>query len=156
MANIYKGAGLCPFGTSIAGYGSVAEADNTKHTLYLDSNNSQQNCRAIDPKTGDYMLDDNDQFMGMTNIQQKVLLALTTMRNSSIQNNLGINLSNIQVIGRNFDYLIRNEINNALKDLINNKEILLLDIKISTKNNKALINILWKDLTTNTLQNNIL
>ena len=107
--------------------------------------------RFINPVTQDYMFDSNGHIVGGNGIQQLVYLALVTIRGSSAMIDLGQSFSNVKVIGANYVSLVKNEVNKALKPLIDQKKIVLIDVKVNRSGtNMSVIDVKWKDLATGT------
>lgn len=157
VISLVKGLGLCPAGQSYAGFGSVAtEAETNRQDLIIDEGPLKGqigDCRLIDPVTQDYRYNSNGYMVGGIGIQQKVYLALLTVKGSSAQLNLGQSFSNVKVIGTNFLQQITSEVNNALSDLISKKQISLnavVPIRDPISNTMIRIDIQWTDLISGT------
>jgi hypothetical protein len=144
------GAGFAPFGTSSAGFGSPSTTNPFNKTILIDDFGVPGQTRFIDPTTGDYKFNSNGRLVGGNGIQQLVYLALLTVRGSSAMENLGQSFSNVKTMGTNYITLVKNEVNKALKDLIDQKKISLIDVNVTRLNNTSRIDIKWKDLASGT------
>ena len=151
-----KGAGLSPFGSGLAGFGSIStETYTSRQDLVIDDGPLKGqigDCRLIDPITKDYKYNDNGYMVGGIGIQQQVYLALLTVKGSSAQLNLGQEYSNVRTIGSNFEVLITQEVEASLFTLTDSKKIKLnnvVPIKDSNNNTLVRIDVKWTDLTTN-------
>lgn len=153
----FLGAGLSPAGTSYAGYGSPSSTISTNKTVLIDDYGLNGNVRLIDPVTMDYKFDDDGNIVGGDGIQQMVYLALLTVKNSSVIANFGQAFTNIKVIGDKYKSKVVSEVNSALKSLVDQKKISIVNIDIKINGtNQTRIHIVWKNLTTNTEQTNII
>lgn len=146
------GAGISTFGTGVAGIGNPSQATVITRRVYLDKFNNPGNVKFIDPKTGDYLFNEDGTLQGGDGMEQMVYLALVTVRGSSVVRNLGQNYSELRTIPDNFESLIREEIKIALSDLTENGLIRLDSVDVIRNiNNLQRLEILirWTDLTTN-------
>ena len=154
-SSTYLGAGLAPAGSSLAGYGSPSTTVSINKTILIDDFGRNGNVRLIDPVTMDYKFNSKGCLVGGDGIQQMVYLALLTVKNSSALSNFGQSFTNIKVIGEHYVTLVTNEVNQALKKLIDSKKISLLNVDVKRIGpNKSKIDIRWRNLTTNTDQIN--
>lgn len=151
MSNIILGAGFSPFGSSYAGYGVPASSTLPNTTVLISSTfGVPGQTRFIDPVTGDYVFNANGRIIGGNAIQQMVYLAIKTVKGSCAVTDLGQSFSKVQTIGANYITLVKNEVNNALKYMIDNRLIQLIDVVVSQQGTQARIQIKWKDIATNT------
>jgi phage gp46-like protein len=121
----------------------------TNKTILIDKYGKPGQTRLIDPLTGDYVFNNDGRIVGGNGIQQMVYLAMKTIRGSCAETDLGQTLSNIKVIGNNYATLVKNEVNKALKPLVDQKKIEIIDIQVSRAgSNKSIINVKWRDLET--------
>src|SRR5713101_6487420 len=118
MSIPFSGAGSSGAGSTFAGFGTPAAANIPNFNLYKTVLGNNRTCRLIDPISKDYVLDDFGNFVGQTNAQQLVYLALVTARDSSILSNFGLDIFNVQVIKSDTLQNLRNSVNEALRDLI--------------------------------------
>lgn len=154
--NTFLGAGVSPFGTTFAGTGSPAQ-QNIKRLIWKDIYGNQQNARLIDPITRDYSFDEYGYSMGMTDIQQLVYLALVTTKNSSIISNMGVDYYNSQVIKSNYITQITEDVNQALKTLINERKVILNSVNVAKNGpNQLMVVVKWTDATRNLAFANII
>ncbi len=146
----FRGFGLAPFGLSPYGYGSPALANPNVGLIFKKTDNSIGSNRFINPETRDYMIDeDTGRLVGQDAVQQLVYLALVTVKGSSAVTNLGQSFTSIQVKTQNVDIIIKNEVNLALKKLIDKKQITLNDVFVEFVNGAALIRVVWTDISQN-------
>lgn len=155
MATAATGAGFSTFGISFAGYGiPSSETSLNKYTLIDDFGNTS-NARLIDPETRDYRFT-NGYIVGGNDVQQLVYLALLTVRNSSSLNSFGQSFSSIKVIGIHYKTRVVSAVNEALRNLINNKIIELIEVNTVVSGNRVKIDVRWKDIKTGTKQQTII
>lgn len=75
------GFGAQPFGTSSAGFGVPSRGTETGGAILRDEQTSRSyGGRFLDPKTGDYEMDENGRLLGMPNVQQCVTIAVLNAR----------------------------------------------------------------------------
>jgi hypothetical protein len=151
------GAGLSPFGVSLAGFGSISPGSEPKDTLWFNQDNSQGSARYIDPVRQDYVVNTQGYIGGMQGTQQLVYLALLTVKGTASDPNVGQAFSNIKIISTNFQQKITAEVQSALANLITNKLIILNSIDIiqgpATRLN---VKVNWTDTQSNlSFTNNI-
>lgn len=143
------GAGFCPAGFSLAGFGSPDLASAPVQSILIDSaTGTPQNARKIDPALRQYVLDSRGRPDGMNSLRQKVILAIKTTRNSSAVRNFG-RRAPADAIGRTFKKDRENNIREALRDLTDARllEILSFDVDLF-KPTGAYELLRWRDLTT--------
>lgn len=146
------GIGLCGFGSSIAGYGEILPANSTVQKLFRlpSDKNLQGNAPAIDPQTGDMILDpETGIHMGMDDTQQAVYLALKTFKNSSSVLDFGLDFRS-KIINQTTIQKLQDAVKETLKDLTSAKRIEIKEIKVTRpKQNALYCNVVWKNLLTN-------
>lgn len=154
MSFPYEGLGFAGIGTSLAGYGSIAQGDEPDLRILIDSTGQRLGARYIDPITRDYVLNANGHIAGMNGIQQEVYLAILTVLGSSVDPGLGQTFSSIRILTDNTINLITNSVNVALNDLIKSNKISLTGINVirDENANRIRINIFWVDLLNNSGQ----
>lgn len=76
MATPTLGAGATSAGSTLAGYGTPAAADENGNTLLPLTNGGTGTCRFVDPQTRDYVINDDGNLEGMTSAAQDVWLTL--------------------------------------------------------------------------------
>jgi hypothetical protein len=76
MATPVLGAGLCPAGSSAAGFGSPAIADENGNTVLPLANGGTGTGRYIDPQTRDYVATADGNLQGLGSAAQDVWLTL--------------------------------------------------------------------------------
>jgi hypothetical protein len=142
------GAGLCNIGSSPAGFGDPGSGEPGDRRVLLTRNALHGNCRKIDPATKDYVFRSSGMPEAQdTSTQQRVYLALATVRGSAVVPTLGLGLSNVKVIGRNIESQIRSEVEQALSSLIQEQAIALEAVLIQrTPSNAIYVQVRWKDL----------
>ncbi len=143
------GIGFGGVGVVVVGYGGVDAAPIQQQEILIDAETGiGQNSRKIDPRTGQYVYDEDDRVEGMSGVQQLVLLRVSTLINSSAVRGLGMSAPS-GVIGNNIVARLEQEIRTAMKDLTSSGQIEILKVaveKLST--GKMLRYFLWRDLTT--------
>lgn len=119
--------GACPAGSSPCGFGTVARLPSTVTPILRKPDGTQGDCRAIDTRTGDYVLDASGNAVGWDSLDQKVYLALRTDLGSSAEQSLGVQWPTGVIRD---DMAARNKaaVVAALKRLTEAGEIVLLDV----------------------------
>ena len=150
------GAGGAPAGSSAAGYG-VPDAAFVPNNAILPAIRTglPQTGRAIDPVKKDFIMQADGRLQGMGTVPQLVQLAVTTILGSSCLPTLGQSFLQIQEKGTNFAQQVTAKINDALADLIQSKQVKLVDVSIDQPPgvpDAAIVKFTWIDLTTG-LQN---
>src|SRR5690348_11993238 len=133
------GFGVAPLGTSPFGVGTPASA--------VEPPDGPAGSRFINPTTRDYEVDETTgQFKQMPATRQRVLLAVLTLRDSSGIPGFGTRLP--PRMGDDFENRTRNEINRALRHMVEVEKVLLVtDIKIERgMGGRARITISFRDL----------
>ena len=83
MSSPVLGAGLCPAGSSFAGFGSPATADPLVRQTLPQGDGTFGTGRLIDTR-GDYVIDANGNVMGTSSAAQLVVLALAPLRPAGV------------------------------------------------------------------------
>lgn len=142
------GAGFSAAGFSPAGFGDVDAAPAPATDNLVDEKGVQQNARAIDPATGQYILSSTGRAQGMPRVRQLVLLRIRTLLNSSAYRGMGLAAPS----GDNDGQALRRlevSLRAALADLVKAGLAQILGVvgasDVPTRNRAALR---WKDLTT--------
>ncbi len=137
-------------GTSPFGFGSPATTDvNVGRALAMtDGIRTQGDARYIDPKTRDYAVDsDTGRILGMTSAQQRVYLALVTVKGSAADPTLGTDVRQVQTLAVNSIARIENATRAALAQLVNERAIRVVSIDVSVSGTVASIVVRWTDLS---------
>jgi hypothetical protein len=146
------GIGVCGFGSSIVGYGEIIPFNSTVQKLFrLPSDiNLQGNAPAIDPQTGDMILDPETGInMGMDDTAQAVYLALRTLKNSSSVQDFGLDFKS-KIINQTTVQKLQDAVRKALLALTTAKNIEIKSIIVTrTKQNALSCEVIWKNLSTN-------
>ena len=110
--------------------------------------------RAIDPRTGDYVLDPFGRAVLVSGVRQRVQLALSTRRGSAAVRWLGHDLWAVQDITDDFETRVVAILRGALQRLVAAGEIEILAIDVATigppgtaQLSGASIRVRWRDLT---------
>jgi hypothetical protein len=145
-----SGFGSQPFGGTPYGIGQPADVDPNGGTVLKDAYaNKSHGSRRIDPVTKDYVLNEFGRIVGMDNVQQQVLLAVSMDRGSSSVRDLGNELKKIDRITDNFEHRVDSVIRSALSALVDSKQIEVQSITTTRLGNgRAFIKVAWRDLTT--------
>jgi len=150
------GAGAAPAGIAAAGYGLSSSATAPQNAVLPDPQSGlPQTGRAIDPATGDYILTADGRTLGMSTAQQLVQLAISTTLGSSAVASLGQALSAIKEKRPGFQRQAATAVQAALANAISSGVIALLSVKViepKTNPDAAVIEFVWKDLTTGIVQ----
>ncbi len=142
------GAGFSAAGFSPAGFGDIDTAAAPASDNLVDANGAQQTARAIDPATGQYILNADGRAQGMPRTRQLVLLRIKTVLNSSVVKDLGMRKQS-EDRSAIVDRRIQANLADALADLVKlgMVEILSNDVtNDSPSRDRAILR--WKDLTT--------
>jgi hypothetical protein len=144
------GLGIAPFGTSIFGYGSPDPAPIQQRGLLVNLDGTQGDGRRVDPATGQYVLDVNGRTVGMTGVQQLVLMRAKTVLNSSAVHGLGL-----EAPGGNYDQnaplRLEKQLRLAFKDLTDAGVIQIIDVTIKRNASGVVFREMhWRDLTATT------
>ena len=144
------GFGSQPYGSSPYGIGTPAVATGPTGKIFLDvKTGAQTGSRRIDPATKDYAFDESGRISGMPDTHQLVTLALSTIRTSASQRNLGHRLDTVKVVTGNIENEIRLLVADALSELVANKRISLNDVKvIQIRPATHVVRVFWTDLST--------
>ncbi len=84
------GAGACPAGSSPAGFGVPASTPPQTVLPLLKPDGTPGDAVALDPTTGDYLLDGYGNRLGCDSVQQQVYLALQTQLGSCVVQDIGL------------------------------------------------------------------
>lgn len=83
------GFGYHSWGSAPAGYGTPGYELATPPRVYLDAARNQHDARAIDPATGDLLVDASGQAQGQHSVEVMVYLALMTTKGSAADPQFG-------------------------------------------------------------------
>ena len=143
MATSTLGAGLAPAGTSIAGFGTPATADAPPVPA------AAAEARKIDPVTKDYALDSLDRIDGMSGTSQRVLLAMSTVRDSAVQRDLGLGAPPDRIVSTTRVEL-EDDVRRALSALVRDGAISIRSIDVTIAGSRVQRRVRWTDLLTGT------
>jgi hypothetical protein len=144
-----SGFGSQPFGSSSFGIGTPALAPFPGGALLRDSATGvSTGSRRIAGK--DYVIDANGRIEGMNDLQQLVLIAVTTVLNSSAMPGLGQSLASISVIGNNFERRVADVLKKSLEHLTSRNLIAIVSIRVRRLKTPgaASIRLQWRDVAT--------
>jgi hypothetical protein len=147
------GLGLSPLGTAPYGLGTPLVAPISAGSALEDDEGVPQASRFIDPITRRYVFDDNGRLTGMGATQQRVQLAFSTKRRSSVLSTMGESITSIQDITDDLQRRVETEVASTLSRLVNEKALAILSVTITpfaASGRKILVR--WRDLTTGTEQ----
>lgn len=143
------GFGSSPFGSSPYGIGTPAVADGPTGSVFATDTGTQTGSRRIDPATKDYAFEASGRISGMADTHQLVTLALSTVRGSAAQRELGHTLSSVKVVTAGMPNNVRAIVNDALSQLIADKRITLNDVQtFEVRPATHVIRVFWTDLST--------
>lgn len=127
------------------------QAITDNRDLVNPQTNNIEGARLIDQVSGDYVLTDTGYFVGMNDIEQKVLLALRTTYNSATSP-IGQQLRSVRVIDTNIVPQLQFLIGQALSSLINSQYITLDSVVVTLPSygSAASIVVVWTNLYTKT------
>ena len=126
-----SGFGVVPYGTSPFGLPNASVATLSGGVLLTDpSTGNSTGSRAIDPATGDYVVDSNGRVSGMDDIRQLVLLRVKTTAGSSTVTTLGNSLRSIDRITSNISNRVDSLLREAVKDLVDAGLIVVTDTTV--------------------------
>lgn len=147
----WLGAGLCPAGVTPMGYGFYALPETATPQAFRLPDGSTGDAPLIDAKTGDFVLDDQGQKLGMTAVQQQVLLALKTIKGTAITG-YGIGSFPATIDARTTT-AIEAQVTNALANLRQRGLVELVDIEIvQPKEGALVIYVQWRDVSRGTTE----
>jgi hypothetical protein len=140
-------------GLTIAGYGGVDQAPVPQQKILIDRfDGSTREARKIHPVTGQYVYNAAGQVEGMGGVQQLVLMRAKTLLNSSAVKGLGL-VGPAGVVGPNTLRQLREDIMQAMKDIIDAKLIDVIDVHVVRQPNGAFLRYFrWRDLTASATQ----
>ena len=138
------------YGT-ISGYIPQTTGPADRRPLLDQYTGQQQNARAINPSTGDYIVNTNGQLYGMDEIDNQVYLAVATLYNSSALLNFGQQLSQLKVVSTSQKSKIDNLVNSVLSDIVIRGDITITDIITDYKKDKLNVRIKYKNNKTGRL-----
>lgn len=142
------GAGFSAAGFSPAGWGDLDTAPAPAKDLLLDDKGIQQSARAIDARTGQYILNPSGRPQGMPRVRQLVLLRVKTVLNSAAVQNIGLaRMSGDRTA--NAPKTLETNLRNALDDLVKAKLVNIVSVASTNDISTRILGYLkWQDLTT--------
>lgn len=141
------GFGWHPWGHAPAGYGTPGSQQTYKPAVFIDKNGYQADGPAIDPATGDYILDASGQKVGQWSVEHMVYLALRTKLNSSIVRGFGI-ASWPKTIDQTIQARAQSIVTAAMKSLVDRRFVRLDSVTVKRRGtNGVYVQVLWTDLT---------
>lgn len=149
------GAGFCPAGTSLAGYGVGSVANVPDNSALPDQiTNLPTTCRLLVPngtKGGDWAFTADGRVVGCGTVRQLVQLALSTVLGSSVSRTLGAAYFTLQEKGPNFQRQVATVVANALAPLVKQKLVQVIAVIVQeypSNPDAGLGYVKWRDLTT--------
>ena len=139
----FSAAGFCP-----AGFGDIDAAPAPVTGNLIDDKGVQQTARAIDPATGDYILNASGRVQGMPRSRQLVLLRIKTRLGTSTIASLGMRDQggDRSIVA---DRRLQADLAAAVDDLVQSGIIDVLSADVFAESNvrdRALLR--WRDLAT--------
>jgi hypothetical protein len=148
------GLGFAPFGVGPYGLGTPGTAPVPGGKVHDDGSGFQTGSRMLSEETKQYVFDSYGRIMGMSDVRQLVLLAVSTLKGSAVMTDLGHDLSEIEDITSDFEQRVDSTLRNALSRVTSSGQAEILSITITriqtpgtTQDKGALINLRWRDLT---------
>lgn len=146
-----SGIGLQGAGTTSAGFGSPTRGAEEGGVILRDvKTGASFTGRQIDPRSGDYVLDENGRLLGMSTVQQLVQLAVM---------NAAPALQEIERLDDGFERAASAILTTACAPIVQQGIIAVigvrgtrLGVRGGLKQGQALYSFLWRDLTTGTEQ----
>jgi len=150
------GAGVCPAGTSAAGYGVPDAGTSPNSAIFPDPlTGLPQTGRSVNSATGDYTFTADGRTQGMATVPQLVYLAVKTVFGSAALSPgaiqpLGVDISNVQEQGPNFERQISSALATALSPLVRQGLVTILGLKLLPVDNPDGVApyLTWRDNTT--------
>lgn len=131
------GAGFSAAGFSPAGFGDVDQLPSPATENLVDAKGVQQNARAIDPVTGQYVLNADGRFQGMPRVEQLVVLLVRAMQMPSGDVTPNMNLQ------------LKTLVTSTLAPLVNEGLVAILDVvSYLEQPSRARAALKYRDLTT--------
>jgi hypothetical protein len=145
-----NGFGSQPFGSTPYGLGSPATAPARGGALLRDATTGQsRGSRKINPSTRDYELDEYGRLLGMSDVHQLVLLAVSTTKGSAAMRTLGHELRKIERISANFIRRVESALTTAVQHLVDAGLVEVVDVEVElVRPSVARARLRWRDLTT--------
>ncbi len=151
-----SGIGLQGAGTTSAGFGTSAEATAPGGAFLRDAKTGRSlGSRKIDPRTRDYVLDENGRILGLDSVRQAVQLSVHTDRGSSAVSSVGQRLRSLDRITPNFERRVFAVLSEALQPLVDAGLVEVVSFerfKVGDNNNglsrgAVYGRLKWRDLT---------
>lgn len=138
-------------GTTSAGFGSPSRGSEEGGVVLRDTQTGASfGSRKIDPRTGDYELDENGRLVGMPNTRQLVLLAVLAAKPE---------LARIDRLSASFERAASAVLTEHCKPIVDQGAIQVLgvsNVRMGVRGGlgqgQAIYKFRWRDLTTNTEQ----
>ena len=146
----YVGAGLSPAGLGPAGMPVAGQAVASQLVPFPDPQTGlAQTGPWVDPRAKDYVYNSSGQKQGRPTVSSLVQTALTTAFNSSAVKGLGLDLSNLQDQGPNFQRQLATVLANALKPLVTAGLVQVVKVVVGQGllPDAGLGTLVWRDLT---------
>lgn len=127
-----SGFGDQPAGGSPYGLGTPSvQADLGGKALRVANSNKQTGSRYFDPQKKDYVIGDDGRIEGMDDVQQLVVLAVTTTLGSSSDSDLGQTLRSIDRITSNIEKRVESTLTQAVSRLVADGLIQVLGVRVT-------------------------
>jgi hypothetical protein len=151
------GAGGCPAGAALGGYGVISTANVPNGATLPDQiTNLPTTCRLLVPNAqnggrGDWAFTADGRVVGCSTVRQLVQLALSTVLGSACVTSLGMSFVGLQEKGPNFQRQVATAVANALAPLVKQGLVAIVSVKLAdyqSNPDSALGYVKWTDLTT--------
>ncbi len=142
-----SGFGIQPAGTTSAGFGAPSRGAEEGGVILRDVNTGASfGSRSIDPRTGDYVMDENGRLVGMNNVRQLVELAVL---------NAAPALGAIDRLNDSFERAATAVLTDACEPIVRQGLIAIvgvrgvrIGVRGGLRQGQAIYEFLWRDLTT--------
>lgn len=143
-----SGLGSQGFGSTPYGLGTPAVAPSQGGAIFRDASTGlSTGSRMIDPVTKDYVFDSNGRILGMPDVHQLVLLAVSTRKGSSAMRELGQELERIPRITANTARRVDSTLRASVQHLVDQGLITVTGTTVETGDARIRAVLLWRDLT---------
>ena len=151
------GAGGCPSGSSLGGYGVISVGTSPNGACLPDQvTNLPTTCRLLVPNPtnggrADWAFTADGRVVGCSTVRQLVQLALSTVLGSACVTGLGMSFAGLQEKGPNFQRQVATAVANALGPLVKQGLVALVSVQVQdyqSNPDSALALVKWTDLTT--------
>jgi hypothetical protein len=161
MSTPSKGLGVSPLGTAAYGYGQPATTPEPGGRVYVDSQGVRRGSRKLRfgdnstsipfRKGGKYEYDDKGMAVGSADVDHLVTVAALMIKGSSAAYDVGNRFYEARHITPNLQKEQEANVAEAFKSLVDQRLIRIESVRVETRGYVAVTHIRIRDLTTNTL-----